>query len=141
MFTEPEAYPYHNTLADTLLALAAAGVPEISGDIAPRGLITTTDITSTAWQSAQATGAVAAMPYDIVLTLSRAYAEQSRYRSWKDGVMQSFYDFILREGLEGVSQDYERMAGLINDISSWERRLLGAYDSALEELTSHHHDP
>lgn len=119
-----DAYPYHTTLKDTLFALAAADVPEITGDLYPRGLIVSADVTSTAWQSAQTTGAVAAMPYDIVLELSKAYAEQSRYRRWTDDVMQSLYDFVLREGLAAVNQEYDRVAGLINDISSWEGRLL-----------------
>lgn len=125
---------YHRALADSMFRLAAAGVPEISYSLYPKGLIRIPDVTAGAWQSAQSTGATTDMPHRTTLSLARAYERQAEYLRWRDAVIQNVQNHMLDEGVEVINREYSHVAGSISDVAHWERRVVERYDSALASL-------
>jgi hypothetical protein len=70
----------HRRVADTLGALAARGVRP-TPQVWTNPMFNPALVTSTAWQAARETGALADMPLATVLRLARAYEAQERYRA------------------------------------------------------------
>lgn len=90
---------------------------------------------STAWDSARETGVTTDLPFGLVLTLSRTYDRQARYRALGDAVAQDLMIQIRRQGFEPVLRD--EPAGLMalqEDFANRESVLLQAYDSVLSAL-------
>lgn len=57
--------PYHRNLADTLLALRAAGFDQVNPDIYSQGWLITPQLTAAAWEGARATGTTAGIISDV----------------------------------------------------------------------------
>ena len=92
---------------------------------------------STAWQAARETGALTALPYDLVLRIAPVYESQSSYRALADALGQSTMADVEREGVLPVFRD--RSANFIaveRDFANREMVLDRAYTGALARLDS-----
>jgi hypothetical protein len=96
-----------------------------------RGFVSPAQLSSTAWQSAAATGVVEHMPYQTVLRLSQAYAHQARYEHQAQSIGQVIYGELYRTGVEGVTGNYRNLGNLIGSFLYRERQLTALYDSTL----------
>jgi hypothetical protein len=129
-----EVHPYHDRLADTLMALSRARVDSVDPGVRPQGWVRTSDLVSAAWEAAAATGTTSDFPYDDLLTLSRAYEEQAVFRDRKERL----FDAVLRMAQGGDRWSLLRNPGgmglVLNTLSDWEANLLREYERALGAL-------
>jgi hypothetical protein len=94
---------------------------------------------STAWESARETGVTTDLPFDLVLTLSRIYDRQTRYRALGDALNQDILAQVRREGVEPVLRDRPTsLMSLEEDFANRELVLLRGYDSVLVALRPRH---
>jgi hypothetical protein len=124
----------HLAIGDSLERYAELGEPP-----PPRiylfGIFNPAPVHATAWESALETGTTSDMAYELVLTLSRVYDGQARYRGLGDALVQEIMDDIRREGEEAVLRDRSaRFITLDRDFAGRESALAEAYESALVEL-------
>jgi hypothetical protein len=90
---------------------------------------------STAWESARETGVMTDLPYELVLTLSRLYDRQARYRALGDAVAQDLMVQVRREGFEPVLRDRPTsLMALEEDFANRETVLVQGYDTVLAAL-------
>jgi hypothetical protein len=51
--------------------------------------------------------------------------------------LRGLYDGLLRTGsLDFIHREYGVVTNMLNDVANWERGLMAAYESALEELAA-----
>jgi hypothetical protein len=125
-----EASAYHSSLLDSLrLRRPASWRP--SPFMFARGFVSPAQVSSTAWESAAAAGVVEHMPYQAVLRLSRAYANQGRYEHQAQSVGEVIYGELYRTGVQGVTGNYRNLGNLIGSFLYRERQLIAVYDSTL----------
>ena len=124
------AHAYHSALIDSL---QVNGSPtwQPSPRLFSRGFVAPAQLSSTAWQSAAATGAVEHMPYEAVLKLSQAYANQARYEHQAMNIGEVLYAELFRNGVQGVTSNYRNLGNLIGAFLYRERQLMAVYDSTL----------
>jgi hypothetical protein len=84
-----------------------------------------------AWDAAEATGAVRHMEFNDVLQLSRVYEEQEYYRRQTDQVGPLIYARLLDHGMEGVVANYANMLNIISSFWYRECQLLRRMDELL----------
>jgi hypothetical protein len=134
------ALSYHRVLRDTLQALsdpspqtvsrvAQAGVLDASGR---SGIAAPADPLSTAWTSAQSTGAVRHMAWQDVNAFAQAYARQKLYARHNGWLGQSLFQTSLSEdgGLYDALRK-PRLLPLIGQFIAQERQLLQRYRTTL----------
>lgn len=124
------ASAYHTMLLDSLRADRPSSWRP-SPSMFSRGFVSPAQVSATAWQSAAATGAVEHMPYQTVLRLSQAYANQARYEHQALSIGEVIYAELYRNGVEGVTGNYRNLGNLIGSFLYRERQLLAVYDSTL----------
>jgi hypothetical protein len=125
------ASAYHSGLLDSLRVKREASWRP-SPWMFPRGFVAPAQLSSTAWQSAADAGVVEHMPYQAVLRLSRAYADQSRYEHQAQSIGEVIYAELYRNGVEGVTGNYRNLGNLIGSFLYRERQLIAVYDSTLQ---------
>jgi len=126
--------PYHEGLHDLFAGLSAAGTIRTFEDVRElEGFdgFQPAFLTTTAWHSALATGAVVHMDYDIVRELSALYTYQDRYTEYSD------FRHLLAPGALAdaniAAALFSAEIYLINVISG-ARELTAMYDRVLERL-------
>lgn len=129
-----EVHPYHTQLADTLRQLVNRGAESVSPGIRPRGWILPVDLVSAAWSAAQSTGTTGQFRYPVLLSVSRAYEEQSEFRRRVDGIFSAVMSMALNRGSGSLLDNPGGMAGVVYTVAQWERGLLREYEAALEGL-------
>lgn len=127
------AKEYHVGLLTRLRQVHEAGEEPTIGDF-PQGFIAPATPFRTAWESAADTGALADLPYDTVLRLSRLYAEQDRYVHQAQTAGEVIYAELLDVGGFGIVEKHAQLPFFIATFSFRERELLNSYDAALEWL-------
>ena len=128
-----EAREYHVGLLHRLQALRGEGEEPTIADF-PNGFIAPATPFRTAWESAADTGALADLPYDTVLRLSRLYAEQDRYVHQAQTAGEVIYADLLDVGGLGIVEKHAQLPFFIGTFAFRERELLNSYDAALDWL-------
>jgi hypothetical protein len=125
-----EASAYHSMLLDSLRVRRPPSWRP-SPYLFSRGFVSPAQVSATAWQSAAAAGVVEHMPYQTVLRLSQAYANQARYEHQALSIGEVIYAELYRNGVEGVTGNYRNLSNLIGSFLYRERQLVAVYDSTL----------
>jgi type II secretory pathway pseudopilin PulG len=124
------ASEYHSSMLDSLRVERAPSWRP-SPFLFSRGFVSPAQLSSTAWQSAAAAGVVEHMPYQVVLRLSRAYANQGRYEHQAQSIGEVIYGELYRTGAQGITNNYRNLGNLIAAFLYRERQLMALYDSTL----------
>jgi hypothetical protein len=135
-----EARQYHVGLLTRLRALRGEGKEPTIRDF-PNGFIAPATPFRTAWESAADTGALADLPYDTVLRLSRLYAEQDRYVDQAQTAGEVIYAELLDVGGFGIVEKHAQLPFFIATFSFREEQLIASYDAALEWLEAEKEQP
>jgi hypothetical protein len=94
----------HRRVADTLGTLLARGTRP-TPQVYLNPMFSPALVTSTAWQAARETGALADMPLPTVLRLAPAYEAQERYRALGEALVVGIMHDVRRDGMDGVLRD------------------------------------
>jgi hypothetical protein len=126
--------PYHEGLHDLFAGLSAAGTVRTFEDVRElEGFdgFQPAFLTTTAWHSAIATGAMVHMDFDIVRELSALYTFQNRYTEYSD-----FRHLLAPDALADANIAAALFSAEIYliDVISGARDLIAIYDRALERL-------
>jgi hypothetical protein len=122
----------HVWVADTLAVLATRGAAP-APSIYTNPMFNPALVTSTAWQAARETGALADMPLTTVLRLAPAYEAQERYRMLGEAIVVGVMGDVRREGMDGVLLDrFRQFIPLAVDFSNREQVLAREYERALQ---------
>jgi hypothetical protein len=132
------ARDHHRHVADTLAKLVTLHLhPDVA--IYSNGMWNPAFITSTAWQAARETGALADMPLATVLKIAPVYEAQDRYRAATEALGAAIMNDVRHEGIDAVLRDqFSQFISLDIDFANRESRLLAAYDKALSQLPAQH---
>lgn len=130
----------HRVKMDTLSAYAASGrlpPPEVY----LYGMFSPGALHSTAWESAREAGVTSDIPYDLVLTLSRVYDAQNRYRALAAAMTEDIMRDVRREGMEIVMRDrFRSFIPLQLDFANREASLSEDYEAVLGVLAERAED-
>lgn len=129
------AAAHHRQIVDTLRKLDAVP-PERRLAAFPGNVINPAAVVSTAWQVAQLSGAVADMPLPLVLALARVYDAHDYYARTSQAMLQMIYTRVFAVGYGEVTKSSGNMAGIINDMSNWERGLTAGYSQGIAAIDS-----
>jgi hypothetical protein len=126
----------HRRVADTLGALVARGARP-TPQVWMNPMFNPALVTSTAWEAARETGALADMPLPTVLRLAPAYEAQERYRALGEALVVGIMHDVRRDGMEGVLRDrFGQFIPLAVDFGNREGVLLEHYQRALASPTA-----
>lgn len=121
----------HLFLRDTLEKLRVAGAlppPKIWAE----GIWSPAQVTSTAWEVARETGALADIPPATVLALAKVYGSQENYSTLADELNVDLMNDVRQHGMEVVLRDrFVQFVPLAVDFSNRERALLRQYERVL----------
>jgi hypothetical protein len=121
----------HRRVADTLGALLARGARP-TPQVYLNPMFSPALVTSTAWQAARETGALADMPLPTVLRLAPAYEAQERYRALGEALVVGIMHDVRSNGMDGVLRDrFGQFIPLAVDFGNREGVLLEHYRRAL----------
>lgn len=124
---------YHSALLDSLRARPASAPPPTPRFFS-QGFVHPAKPRSTAWDTATATDAVAAMDYDEVLAFSTLYASQDRYDTSAELAGSVIYNALFEQGAEGVAANARNLSQLIHSFVYMEDGLIEEYDAALDAV-------
>ena len=127
------ASAYHK---DHLDLLDAAAREQKKPDIRAfdRGFVSPAQVSSAAWSTAGETGALANLPFDQVLALSRIYGQQSAYTQQQATVSAVIYPELFERGPQGIIDNTTGLRTLISTFFYREQQLGKAYDETLKGL-------
>jgi hypothetical protein len=122
----------HVWVADTLGVLAARGATP-APSVYTNPMFNPALVTSTAWQAARETGALADLPLATVLRLAPAYEAQERYRTLGEAIVVGVMGDVRRDGMDGVLRErFRQFIPLAVDFSNREQVLGREYARALQ---------
>jgi hypothetical protein len=130
------AHVYHRQIADTLSAYRDRNeLPPprvyLSGVIKPALPL------STAWEMARETGALADLPYPLVLRIAPVYESEARYRALADGLAQALMVDVQHRGIEPVFRDgFANFIPVERDFANREGSLVEDYDAVIAAVDS-----
>ena len=130
------ARDFHRGIQATLNALLSKKqLPE--PEIYMAGMFNPARLVETAWTAARDAGAIDAIPYPVVLKLSRVYEWQAAYKHLGSEIVTDLYSDLRRRGIEPVLRDgYAGFIILTADFVNREEDMLARYDDALATLVS-----
>ena len=128
-----EMQRYHTHLVDTLRTFPREG-PGPSPRVFARGFANAATTLSTAWDAANATGAVGHMDFDDVLAFSALYPQQRRYEHVTKEIGSVLFAEIFARGSFGVAERYRNLSDINGSLLYLEHGLVAAYDSVLVRL-------
>lgn len=110
-----------------------------SSDIAPgalfrRGFIHPAQVLRTAWETGNATDAVAHLKYDEVLLLSRVYEQQQGYTRQSEQISQLIYERLFDDGFDGMLENHANLSIIVGTLVYRECGLISLYDDAMKKL-------
>lgn len=130
----------HLAMQTSLRTLATRGQTP-PPDIYLGGIFNPALVSASAWEAARESGMTEHLPYELVLALSRVYAEQARYQALSNGLVQDLMAQIRREGVETVLRDRSmHFLPIQEDFANREQHLAEAYERVLDELTAGLHE-
>lgn len=145
------ARAYHLALRDTLQQLDDPSPETVSrvirmgftlSDSTHRaGFVSPADVLSTAWTTAQTTGAIRYLDLRDVQVLSGVYESQSRYRAHRDWFGQTFMAAMMQKGAAGLLDDYQNTDLILAQFASQEQQLIDVYRQALNHFNRSIHTP
>lgn len=127
------ARAYHRAHMDHIDA-AARDQKKLDIRAFDRGFVAPAQVASAAWTTAGETGALANLPFDQVLTLSRIYGQQSAYMQQQATVSAVIYPELFERGPQGIIDHTTGLRSLIATFFYREQQLEQAYDEALKSL-------
>lgn len=130
-----EARAYHEARLTTLMEAQKANTPP---DIRAfdRGFVAPAQLSNAAWTSASEVGALAHLPFDKVLSLSKVYAAQASYMQQQATVASIIYAEIFAEGSTGMLDRAAGLRALITTFQYRELQLEQAYGAAIGAHTA-----
>lgn len=130
-----EARTYHQ---DKLAAMVEAQKSNTKLDFRTfdRGFVAPAQVSSAAWTSASEVGALAHLPFDEVLSLSKVYAQQSAYMQQQATVSSVIYNEIFARGTEGMLDHAAGLRSIISTFQYREQQLEAAYAAAIGRYTA-----
>lgn len=96
-----------------------------------QGFMSQSDPQSSAWETAQSSGAIPDMPVEAVLSLSQTYQVQQRYSDQRGEVARMIYQSMFEEGMDGLPQRPMSHLALLGSFMYTECRLLVDYEKAV----------
>lgn len=129
-----ESEAYHDQLMQTLWPLRLAGAPPPDMRAFSQGFVHPARVVSTAWDTAQRTGAFSHIDYAMLLTLGQAYAQQESYAVQSEQVGPLIYRAMFEGGTESIRLNYANLLDLIRAFWYRERQVIAQYDSTLAAL-------
>ena len=132
-----ESLGYHFQLTDTLVTFMRPPNGEDGTSVFPdtrifsRGFISPASLLTTAWKTANSTGAVSHMAYEKVLEFSRIYEQQEDYEYQSQQGGQLVYKKLFEDGYGGMIQNFSNLTTIIYTFIYKECELVGAYDELL----------
>ncbi len=127
------ALDYHNEKLELLQSWDAPAPP--SPREFSRGFVSPARVLSAAWDTAGASEALITIDYEVLLVLSRAYANQEAYESQARLVGDIIYRTIFDRGMTGLLEEYRNLASIIATFAYRERQLIEMFDETLVALT------
>ncbi len=100
----------------------------------PRGFVNSAQVLRVAWDTARTADALSEIDYDMLLTLSRAYADQARYEKQAEASGRLIYEAILDRGIDGLLADYSNLGAIISATAYREHQLVQQYEATLATL-------
>lgn len=130
-----DARTYHQ---DKLTAMIEAQRSGAKLDIAMfnRGFVAPAQVSSAAWTSASEVGALAHLPFDQVLSLSKVYAQQAAYMQQQATVAGIVYTEIFTHGTEGMLDNAAGLRSIVSTLQYREQQLEEAYAAAIGQYTA-----
>lgn len=130
-----EARAYHD---EKLVILAEAQKSNTPLDIRSfdRGFVSPAQLSNAAWTSASEVGALAHLPFDKVLSLSKVYSAQASYMQQQITAGNIIYGQIFAEGSQGMLNHGPGLRSLIATFQYREQQLETAYATALGQHTA-----
>jgi hypothetical protein len=129
------ATQHHDKVHAELKAMVAANA--VTVDALSRGVFKPAVLLEAAWVTARDTGALAPLPLDVVLRLSRLYERQAKYTELASSIGEDFYVDLRRRGASAVLLDsVPGFGALTADFAGREAGLVAGYDEALQALAS-----
>ena len=101
-----------------------------------RGFVAPAQVSSAAWTSASEVGALAHLPFDEVLSLSKVYAQQSAYMQQQVTVGGVIYNEIFARGTDGMLDHAAGLRSIISTFQYREQQLEAAYAAAIGRYTA-----
>ncbi|MBO6576925.1 MAG: hypothetical protein JJ896_15850 [Rhodothermales bacterium] len=124
---------YHMELSGRLYAAMGAG-ERLSPRDFERGFMSLNEPLAAAWSTAVEADAVPNMPVVVVLSLSRTYQEQERYRTQRAMLAELIYQGMYDGGLQALPSRPGSHATLLSSSIFLECGLLDLYQSSLQVL-------
>jgi len=126
------ALDYHNEKLELLQAWDASAPP--SPREFSRGFVSPARVLRSAWDTAGASEALIKIDYEVLLTLSRAYAGQEAYEVQSRMVGDIIYRTIFDRGMTGLLEEYRNLASIIATFAYRERQMIEMFDETLGAL-------
>ncbi len=131
--TVTEAHDYHAGKIKLLDTAARENTP-LELKSFDRGFVAPAQVSGAAWATAGETGALADLPFDHVLALSRVYAQQGAYQQQQATVSSVIYSEMFARGTGSILDHAAGLRGIIASFHYRERQLGEAYQKALAEI-------
>lgn len=125
------ASAYHAGKA-ALLDAAAGARPDLGAF--DRGFVAPAQVSAAAWSTAGETGALANLPFDQVLALSRVYSQQAAYTQQQATVAAVIYPELFERGPQGILDHATGLRSIIDTFLYRERQLEAAYAKTLADI-------
>lgn len=124
---------YHHGLMEMLMAEHEEGwVPEARQF--PRGFVFPAGVSRTAWETASETGALSKTDFEVVVELSKIYAQQERYEFQARSVGEIIYAEMFRGGTAAIAENYRNFITIIGTFAYREKQMIELYDLILAEM-------
>lgn len=118
---------HHRAVADTLARYLAAG-RQLPERVYFGGMFDPARVLDVAWESARDGGALAQLPYPLVLHLSRVYERQAQYRGLTEALVEGTYaDMMMRGALPAFRDNAASWRMLLRDFADREGTLEEQY--------------
>ena len=130
-----EARTYHQ---DKLAAIGESLTAPAKLDVRifDRGFVAPAQVSSAAWTSASEVGALAHLPFDQVLSLSKVYAQQAAYMQQQVTVSGIIYNEIFAKGSECMLDNAAGLRSIVSTLQYREQQLEEAYAAAIGQYTA-----
>jgi hypothetical protein len=128
-----ESMEYHWTISGRLRGALAQGSTLQAQDF-DGGFMALNDPMSSAWETIQAANALPDLPVAAVLSLSKTYQQQARYREQRSTMGDVIYQTMFEEGMSGVPNRPAGHFSLLGSLMYVECGLMGAYSAAVESI-------
>ena len=129
------ARTYHEAKLTAMIASQKSNA-KLDIGIFERGFVAPAQVSAAAWTSASEVGALAHLPFDQVLSLSKVYAQQAAYMQQQSTVASIIYTEIFSRGTEGMLDNAAGLRSIVSTLQYREQQLEEAYAAAIGQYTA-----